>query len=46
MTISLLLITYSNFVSNTNLWVGDIIGKTGDEHYKQWTKDRVFTLLL
>ena len=28
----------SNFVSNTNLWVGDIIGKTGDEHYKQWTK--------
>ena len=28
----------SNFVSNTNLWVGDIIGKTGDEHYKKWTK--------
>ncbi len=28
----------SNFVSNTNLWVGDIIGKTGDEHYKQWSK--------
>ena len=28
----------SNFVSNTNLWVGDIIGKTGDEHYKRWSK--------
>jgi len=28
----------SNFVSNTNLWVGDIIGKTGDEQYKQWSK--------
>jgi hypothetical protein len=28
----------SNFVSNTNLWVGDIIGKTGDDHYKQWSK--------
>ena len=28
----------SNFVSNTNLWVGDIIGKAGDEHYKQWSK--------
>ena len=28
----------SNFVSNTNLWVGDIIGKSGDDHYKQWTK--------
>ena len=28
----------SNFVSNTNLWVGDIIGKTGDETYKQWSK--------
>ena len=28
----------SNFVSNTNLWVGDIIGKTGDDNYKQWTK--------
>ena len=28
----------SNFVSNTNLWVGDIIGKSGDEAYKQWTK--------
>ena len=28
----------ANFVSNTNLWVGDIIGKTGDENYKQWTK--------
>ena len=28
----------SNFVSNTNLWVGDIIGKGGDEHYKQWSK--------
>jgi len=28
----------SNFVSNTNIWVGDIIGKTGDDHYKQWSK--------
>ena len=28
----------SNFVSNTNIWVGDIIGKTGDETYKQWSK--------
>ena len=28
----------SNFVSNTNLWVGDIIGKTGDDQYKQWSK--------
>jgi len=28
----------ANFVSNTNLWVGDIIGKTGDDNYKQWTK--------
>ena len=28
----------SNFVSNTNLWVGDIIGKAGDEHYKQLSK--------
>ena len=28
----------SNFVSNTNLWVGDIIGKTGDDTYKQWSK--------
>ena len=28
----------SNFVSNTNLWIGDIIGKSGDEHYKQWSK--------
>ena len=28
----------SNFVSNTNLWVGDIIGKTGDDNYKQWTR--------
>ena len=28
----------SNFVSNTNLWVGDIIGKTGDDHYKEWSK--------
>ena len=28
----------SNFVSNTNIWVGDIIGKTGDDNYKQWTK--------
>ena len=28
----------SNFVTNTNLWVGDIIGKTGDDNYKQWSK--------
>ncbi|MBC8429843.1 MAG: hypothetical protein H8D92_00450 [Pelagibacteraceae bacterium] len=28
----------SNFVSNTNLWVGDITGKTGDDHYKLWSK--------
>ena len=28
----------SNFVSNTNLWVGDIIGKSGDDHYKEWSK--------
>ena len=28
----------SNFVSNTNIWVGDIIGKTGDDTYKQWSK--------
>ena len=28
----------SNFVSNTNLWVGDIIGQTGDDTYKQWSK--------
>ena len=28
----------ANFVSNTNLWVGDIIGKTGDDHYKLWSK--------
>jgi len=28
----------SNFVSNTNIWVGDIIGQTGDETYKQWSK--------
>ena len=28
----------SNFVSNTNIWVGDIIGKTGDDNYKQWSK--------
>ena len=28
----------SNFVSNTNLWVGDIIGKSGDEAYKEWSK--------
>jgi len=30
--------TASNFVSNTNLWVGDIIGSTGDESYKEWSK--------
>ena len=28
----------SNFVTNTNLWVGDIIGKTGDDNYKIWSK--------
>ena len=28
----------SNFVSNTNIWVGDIIGKTGDDTYRQWSK--------
>ena len=28
----------SNFVYNTNLWVGDIIGKSGDDTYKQWSK--------
>ena len=28
----------SNFVSNINLWVGDIIGKSGDDHYKEWSK--------
>ena len=28
----------SNIVTNTNLWVGDIIGKTGDDNYKQWSK--------
>ena len=28
----------SNFVTNTNLWVGDIIGKTGDDNHKQWSK--------
>ena len=28
----------SNFVTNTNLWVGDIIGKTGDDNYKVWSK--------
>ena len=28
----------SNFVANTNLWVGDIIGQSGDENYKEWSK--------
>jgi hypothetical protein len=28
----------SNFISNTNLWVGDIIGKSGDENYKSWSR--------
>jgi len=28
----------SNFVSNTNLWIGDVIGRTGDETYKLWSK--------
>ena len=28
----------SNFIANTNLWVGDIIGKSGDENYKSWTR--------
>jgi hypothetical protein len=28
----------SNFVTNTNLWVGDIIGDSGDENYREWSK--------
>ena len=28
----------SNFVTNTNLWVGDIIGNSGDENYREWSK--------
>jgi hypothetical protein len=28
----------SNFVSNTNLWIGDIIGRSGDDNYKSWSK--------
>ena len=28
----------SNFIVNTNLWVGDIIGKSGDENYKSWSR--------
>ena len=28
----------SNFVTNTNLWVGDIIGRVGDENFKLWQK--------
>ena len=28
----------SNFVNNANLWVGDIIGQSGDENYKEWSK--------
>ena len=28
----------SNFVSNTNLWIGDIIGRSGDENYKVWSR--------
>ena len=28
----------SNFVNNSNIWVGDIIGSTGDESYKEWSK--------
>jgi len=28
----------SNFVTNTNLWVGDIIGDSGDENYTEWSK--------
>jgi len=28
----------SNFVSNTNLWIGDIIGQSGDENFKVWSK--------
>ena len=28
----------SNFVSNTNLWIGDIIGRAGDENYKVWSR--------
>ena len=28
----------SNFVSNTNLWIGDIIGRSGEDNYKTWSK--------
>ena len=28
----------SNFVANTNIWIGDIIGRTGDDTYKAWQK--------
>ena len=28
----------SNFIANTNLWVGDIINKSGDENYKSWSR--------
>ena len=28
----------SNFVTNTNIWIGDIIGRTGDDTYKTWQK--------
>ena len=28
----------SNFVTNTNLWVVDIIGRLGDENFKLWQK--------
>ena len=28
----------SNFVANTNIWIGDIIGRTGDDTYKTWQK--------
>ena len=28
----------SNFVTNTNLWGGDIIGNSGDENYREWSK--------
>ena len=28
----------SNFVTNSNLWVGDIIGQSGDENYREWSK--------
>ena len=37
-TISLLLITSLVILCLILIWVGDIIGKTGDDTYKQWSK--------